>query len=124
VLKRVVVRCCGCDLVGAAALSVIYRFSKATHPTIDGIGPAKVAYQMTLSSSHSINAKGLQDAAAAVGATKEDPLRLCMVVPKCVMAAWMKKNSAPIDGVAEADLLDKVKLYVVGLPVTRSSSAS
>jgi O-acetyl-ADP-ribose deacetylase (regulator of RNase III) len=62
--------------------------------SINRFGPGKVAYQMTLASSHDITAKGLQDAVVAVGATKQDPLR-CQVVPEVVLRTLVNKMASP-----------------------------
>ena len=88
------------------------RFVSKNQETVDAIGPGKVAYQLTISASHSFNEDGLQQAIELVGATKDDPLRLFIVVPLNVFSTWLKKKDIIP---ATSKHSDKVKVYVVRL---------
>jgi len=96
-----------CDLTVCEKSYV--RFLTKNVPTVDAIGPGKIAYQITLASSHSINEEGLQKAVDVVGATAEEPLRLCVCVDQDAFPVWAKKARVELPG----RLAECVRVYVV-----------
>jgi hypothetical protein len=91
------------------------RFVNPKEPTVDAVGPGKIAYQVTSSPSHSVNVDGLKKVIDLVGATKDDPLRLCYLVPENVFSTWAEKaeNAKDVIPSMNADDRKKVKVYVV-----------
>jgi hypothetical protein len=89
------------------------RFVNPDLETVDAIGPGKVAYHVTISASHGVNVDGLKQAIDLVGATKEDPLRLCFLVPQSVFPAWLgRRDVIPNEHLPEG-YRGKARAYVV-----------
>ena len=93
--------------------SLVY-FTSKTVPSVDAVGPGKIAYQITLAPNHDCKAAGVQAVADAVGATPEDPLRLCICVPGHVFRAWIRrKTPVPKKNKWSTDLASRVPVYIV-----------
>ena len=58
----------------------VTSFLVGNQRTVDAVGPGKVAYQMTMATTHDVNEAGLEHAAELLGATPQEPLRLCICV--------------------------------------------
>jgi hypothetical protein len=87
------------------------EFMIPSQPTVDAVVPGKCAYQMTLAADHSVNRAGLEAAVHHLGATAEEPLRLCFVVPAKQLGLWEKKLVTLPDSVPCA----LVRAYVIGV---------
>jgi hypothetical protein len=90
------------------------EFLHPSQPTVDAVGPGKCAYQMTLADSHSVSSAGLEAAVRHLGATMQEPLRLCIVVPTTRLSAWERRVVALPDSVPCA----LVRVYVIGIDAT------
>ncbi len=84
-----------------------------SQPTVDAVGPGKCAYQMTLAADHSVNRAGLQAAVRHLGATTEEPLRLCFVVPAKQLGLW--EDKLPVVTLPASVPCSHVRAYVIGV---------
>jgi hypothetical protein len=107
---------CMCLCICAVPPNKIVHFFTCDEATLDGIGPAKIAYQVSMSGNHGVASVGLRAAMEAVNATVDDPLRFCFVVPHEVFASpcqWSRRTiSFPSDA---RDVVDRVEFYVVSI---------
>jgi hypothetical protein len=116
-LVRSCVRVCVCASCAAvvhllyAAPDTLVRFVTAAPQSIDGVGPGKVAYQVTTAQSYSVETRALRDAVQSVQATADEPLRFCFVVGDELMSSWAVSRPIPVAD----DIADKVKFYVVNV---------
>ncbi len=103
-------------LVGGerVCLCMYAHFFTRDEATLDGIGPGKIAYQVSMSGNHGVASVGLRAAIEAVNATVDDPLRFCFVVPHEVFASpWSRRTiSLPSDA---RDVVDRVEFYVINI---------
>jgi hypothetical protein len=126
-LHRSAVSCCGVECVAVVSVlvaakdrrgvpGVLVAFSMKNQPAIDAIGVVSagsrhynVALQMTLALKHTINHGGLEDAVDVSGATEDDPLHYCFVVPGDRFEDWKKKKILALPPTCAS----KVKVFVV-----------
>ena len=73
------------------------------------MGPGRVAYQVTVAGTHDVNEAGLHEVAKFLGASPEEPLRLCFLVPQDTYEKWQKKRFI----VVPEGLADRVRVYAV-----------
>jgi len=81
--------------------------------TVDAVGPGKVAYQVTMAGTHDVNETGLHEVVEVLGASREEPLRLCFLVPQDAYETWQKKKFI----VVPEALADRVRAYAVLIKV-------
>jgi hypothetical protein len=125
-LHRSAVSCCGVECVAVVSVlpvvaakdgrGVLVAFSMKNQPAIDAIGVVsagsrhyKVVLQMALALKHTINHDGLEDAVNVSGATEDDPLHYCFIVPGDRFDDWKKKKIPALPPTCAS----KVKVFVV-----------
>jgi hypothetical protein len=66
-----------------------------------------------MAGTHDVNEKGLHEVVEVLGASREEPLRLCFLVPQDAYETWQKKSFI----VVPEALADRVRAYVVLIKV-------
>ena len=100
-------------LAAADYATQVTSFLTRNQRTVDAVGPGKVAYQVTMAGTHDVNEKGLHEVVEVLGASREEPLRLCFLVPQDAYETWQKKKFI----VVPEALADRVRAYAVLMKV-------
>ena len=106
---------CVCWVLAAADYATqVTSFLIRNQRTVDAVGPGKVAYQVTMAGTHDVNETGLHEVVEVLGASREEPLRLCFLVPQdATYETWQKKKFI----VVPEALADRVRAYAVLIKV-------